>query len=81
MHRAIGKFNKGNRRAHNREYQKLEYRTRKSDVKEERRRLLLEMRRIGNVNKMDPNFRRMKYIRYADDFVVLIIGTKNEAIL
>ena len=81
MDRAIGKFNKGNRRAHNREYQKLEYRRRKSVVKEERRRLLLEMRRIGNVNKMDPNFRTMKYIRYAYDFIVLIIGTKNEAIL
>ena len=39
------------------------------------------MRRIGNVNKFDPFLKRMKYIRYADDFLILTIGTKNEAIM
>ena len=27
----------------------------------------------------DPNFRRLMYIRYADDFVVLVTGTLKEA--
>jgi hypothetical protein len=27
----------------------------------------------------DPNFRRLQYIRYADDFVLSVIGTKAEA--
>lgn len=39
------------------------------------------MRRRGNVNKFDPNFKRMKYIRYADDFIILTIGTKDEAVM
>lgn len=39
----------------------------------------MDMRRVGNVIKSEPNFRRMKYIRYADDFVILTIGTKDEA--
>lgn len=79
MQRQIDKFWKGKRRAHNREYQKLENRRRKSNNLGERKELLKEMRRIGNVDILDPGFRRMKYIRYADDFVILIIGTKDEA--
>ena len=39
----------------------------------------MDMRKVGNVNKFDPDFKRMKYIRYADDFVILTIGTRNEA--
>lgn len=28
---------------------------------------------------MDPNFRRLKYVRYADDFIIGFCGHKNEA--
>lgn len=28
---------------------------------------------------MDENFRRLKYVRYADDFLCAVIGTKAEA--
>ncbi|WP_252375294.1 reverse transcriptase domain-containing protein [Escherichia coli] len=27
----------------------------------------------------DPNFRRMYYVRYADDFVIGVIGSKKDA--
>jgi hypothetical protein len=81
MEKQIVRYNRGIRRAHNREYQKLEYQRRKSKSMRERRKLLTEMRRVGNVNKFDLNFKRMKYIRYADDFIILTIGTKDEAIM
>ncbi len=29
-------------------------------------------------NDMDVNFRRLKYVRYADDSLIGVIGTKNE---
>ena len=29
-------------------------------------------------NDMDRNFRRLRYLRYADDFLIGVIGTKNE---
>jgi len=32
------------------------------------------------VDRYDMNFRRMLYIRYADDFVILITGTYEEAV-
>lgn len=79
MNKQKNKYDQGKTRGHNREYQKLEYQRIKSKSMSERRRLLMDMRRVGNVNKLDPNFRRMKYIRYADDFVILTIGTKDEA--
>lgn len=30
-------------------------------------------------DEMDENFRRLKYIRYADDFLVGVIGSKSES--
>jgi hypothetical protein len=33
------------------------------------------------MDMQDPNFRRLFYIRYADDFVILIAGPKNDALL
>ena len=29
---------------------------------------------------MDENFRRLKYVRYADDFLIGVIGTKEECV-
>jgi len=38
------------------------------------------MRGISAVDRNDPNFKRMLYVRYADDFVVLVTGTYSEAL-
>lgn len=32
----------------------------------------------GTLDFMDPNFKRLQYVRYADDFIIGIIGTKEE---
>ena len=29
---------------------------------------------------MDGNFKRLKYVRYADDFLIGIIGSKEDAV-
>lgn len=36
-------------------------------------------RRIPSVDAYDPGFRRLRYVRYADDFLLGLIGTKQEA--
>ena len=41
---------------------------------------LKQLRRIPRFDVNDPNFKRIMYVRYADDFVVLYTGTKNEAL-
>jgi group II intron reverse transcriptase/maturase len=38
-----------------------------------------QQKRMKAVDVMDPNFRRLVYVRYADDFVVAILGPKTEA--
>lgn len=38
------------------------------------------MRTISAVDRYDPNFKRLLYLRYADDFVILVIGSYEEAL-
>lgn len=38
------------------------------------------MRNVSSVDRKDPDFKRMLYIRYADDFVILITGNYKEAV-
>ncbi len=55
---------------------------RKADViamRSEIDRLLEEKRQIPSQVMDDPNFKRMYYVRYADDFVIGIIGSKEDA--
>ena len=41
--------------------------------------LVKQRRKMPSQDVNDPNFRRLKYIRYADDFILSFIGTKSEA--
>ena len=38
-----------------------------------------DRRTVPSVDPMDPNFRRLRYCRYADDFLIGVIGSKAEA--
>lgn len=38
-----------------------------------------ERRKLPSVDPMDPNFKRLRYCRYADDFLIGVIGSKQEA--
>ena len=60
-------FNKGIRRKANPEYTKMV-----RDGKVDRRNFIYPS--VGN----DPNFKRMKYVRYADDFLIGVIGSKAD---
>lgn len=44
------------------------------ELHEKRKRILT----MPSGNDMDENFRRLKYVRYADDFLIGVIGTKAE---
>lgn len=39
-----------------------------------------DRRALSSVDPMDPDFRRLRYCRYADDFLVGIIGSKADAV-
>jgi group II intron reverse transcriptase/maturase len=38
-----------------------------------------ELRRLPSVDPNDPDYRRLRYVRYADDFLLGFIGPKEEA--
>lgn len=46
---------------------------------EKAKEILQEYRSMERSDPFDPNFRRMRHIRYADDFVIGIIGSKTDA--
>lgn len=94
--RVKAEFNRGNRRAPNREYKRISgtverlmkridaYKTDgdMSKVEEGKRQLAeLTLRRKGlsSSDPLDANYRRLVYVRYADDFLIGIIGTRDEA--
>jgi len=76
-------YNTGTKRKPNREYEKLVRRRRKAfseGKKEEAKKLLQQMRTMPSQDTKDPHYRRMKYVRYADDFMVGIIGPRSDAV-
>lgn len=80
IEKTILKFEKGKKRISNPEYHKIKHLRKKATTLIERKQYLAKLRTIPMGNPFDPNFKRMKYIRYADDFVILIEGNKNDAI-
>jgi len=65
----IKEFNKGKARKTKPEYRRA---YRKYGAK--------AARKVGYSYFMDKNYRRLNYVRYADDFLITIIGTKTEAL-
>jgi group II intron reverse transcriptase/maturase len=79
----IPRFTEGKKRALNPEYNWLSnqayYSRIKGDV--ERAKVLEKQRRsVPSNNSYDPNYRRLRYVRYADDFLLGFIGSKEEAL-
>ena len=81
------KFSIGVRRAHNPEYtetqhtlRKWEYRLKRADTTEKRQEILNHIKEIEQQRRtihskvdMDENFKRLRYERYADDFLIGVI--------
>lgn len=63
----------------NEEWQNLSVEERKYSIKTVRA-FKKQSKNMNSTNMMDPNFRRLKYVRYADDFICSVIGSKDEAL-
>jgi len=74
--------NKGERRKKNKEYMATQMRMlrRKATGKvTEYRELRKQLQSMPSYDMADPDFRRLRYVRYADDFLLGFIGPKEEA--
>jgi retron-type reverse transcriptase len=78
----IPAYTKGDRREANPAYSRLNNtirRKRKQGKVEEVKRLEKQRRALPSVDPYDPNYRRLRYCRYADDWLLGFIGTRAEA--
>ncbi|KIL75483.1 reverse transcriptase/maturase family protein [Bacillus badius] len=83
-----GSFNKGEKRGHHLVHHnlasKINYCKSKNKrdgerLTEEEKALYKELQSHDSKDLFNPNDRRMKYVRYADDFIIGVIGSKQEA--
>jgi retron-type reverse transcriptase len=76
-------FEKGKKRTRNKEYDNLtsriQYLQKRHPGSPEIKELAVKRRNIPSLDPKDPNLRRLMYLRFADDFVVLIAGSIEEA--
>lgn len=79
MDRLMARENRGTRRRQNPAYTKLMNALAKTSDVRERRRLRSAMRRIPASDPMDPNMIRVRYVRYADDLIISVIGPHSLA--
>ena len=75
-------FTKGKHRKISPEYARVQRKAislRKKGLIEESNRWRTEQQKLPYGNPNDPNFRRLHYVRYADDFLIGFVGSKAEA--
>jgi len=79
----IPRYTRGERRKHNREYSRLweaKQTAKRRGDKERFQALTQQLRQMPRLDPFDPNYRRLRYQRYADDFLLGFIGPKAEAL-
>ncbi len=73
---------RGTARKYNRQWANLKSKSayyRKVGDHEKATALRKQMQQLPSVDPFDPDYRRLRYVRYADDFVLGFIGSKAEA--
>jgi group II intron reverse transcriptase/maturase len=78
----IPEYTRGTSRARNRAYLSVEVKIRRAHRHGDRsavRRLRKELRSLPSMDPCDPGYRRLRYVRYADDHLLGFAGPKNEA--
>jgi group II intron reverse transcriptase/maturase len=80
--RLLPEYNLGRRRRPNPAYQATENaiaRARRHKDRPEARRLVLRRRQLPSQDPADPAYRRLRYVRYADDWLLGFAGPRREA--
>jgi hypothetical protein len=75
-------YNRGQRRQRDAAYQRVEFaiqRAKRHGDQETVRRLNLQRRTLPSQDPNDPNYRRLRYVRYADDWLLGFAGPRHEA--
>ena len=72
-------FNKGKKRKANLEYRNIRYQIKREKDLKKRRTLVNNYQKVPSKDFHDPNFKRLFYVRYVDDWVILVAGSMEDA--
>jgi group II intron reverse transcriptase/maturase len=78
----IPRYTRGKNRARNKEYEKIWTRLKAAQRQGDRaqaRELRKQLRAASSIDPIDPGYRRLRYLRYADDHLLGFTGPKAEA--
>jgi len=78
----IPQYTRGKRRADNKTFRNYRYKIQQARERGDvdlARQLKRERRRLPSKDTHDPGYRRLRYLRYADDFILGFAGPKSEA--
>jgi group II intron reverse transcriptase/maturase len=78
----LPQYNEGRKRKANQTYRSLinrAHRLRQQGQKEAAQKIKQQAQKLPSIDQEDPDYRRLKYCRYADDFALAFIGPKAEA--
>jgi group II intron reverse transcriptase/maturase len=78
----IPKYNQGQRRRPNPLWQRLQNQARslkKAGQHQEAHSVRRQMQQVPSLDPTDPNYRRLRYLRYADDWLIGFSGPRQEA--
>src|SRR5947209_4457288 len=78
----IPHYTRGRKRKPNKAYERLKVQARRCRQKgqmEAARKRKQQAQHLPSIETHDPNYRRLRYCRYADDFALAFIGSKEEA--
>lgn len=78
----LPKYTRGDRRRPNPAWQSLQARAKRLEQKgnkDEAKPLRRQMQQLPSLDPFDPDYRRLRYIRYADDWLLGFSGPRNEA--
>jgi len=74
------KFDKGERRTKNPVFRKLQYKLSTQESSLEKKLARRDLWKVHSLNPLDPNFCRLHFVRYADDFIVGVTGSYEVAL-
>lgn len=78
----LPRYTRGNRRRPNPVWQRLQQaarKLRKLGNQDEAKRLRRQMQQVPSLDPTDSDYRRLRYVRYADDWLLGFVGPRSEA--